>query len=85
MPNQAHSGVVGIQWHRCDRCGTDQRVSDLVRQQGFLVCKTYNCVDNTLVNKRPQLIQQVLDSGEPEPALANILIENLDDRLDEEL
>lgn len=65
MPNQAHSGIVGDQWHRCDRCGTDNHLSDLVRQEGLLVCRTFDCVDRrTLENDpRQQEINQVLQSG----------------------
>lgn len=74
MANQAHSGMIGIPWHRCQRCGTDQRTSDLKPQKGLLVCRTNDCVDNLLVEERSNMIQQVLSSG-PDAPPAPILTE----------
>lgn len=82
MPNQAHSGIIGVPWHRCSRCGTDQRTSDLKPQKGLLVCRTYDCVDNLLVEERSSMIQQVLSSG-PDAPPAVVLQEPSYESIDE--
>ena len=76
MPNQAHSGIVGIPWHRCQRCGTDTRVSDLVWQDGILVCTNYKCRDKRPINdqSRQRLIQEVLSSGQDAPPAEILLV-----------
>jgi hypothetical protein len=83
MANQAHSGIEGTPWHRCARCGTDQRTSDLVRQNGALVCSTNDCVDDTLVERRSRVIAEKLRfSQEMQPA--EILRESfVDDTIDQ--
>lgn len=63
MANQAHSGIQGRPWHVCQRCGTDQRLADLVRQNGILVCITNDCADNRLIERRPRVIMEVLRQG----------------------
>lgn len=73
MPNQSHSGAVGIPWHRCDRCGFEFRVSELTRQRGFILC--YYCLDNPLAWERQRIISEVLSTNAKEPALADILKE----------
>ena len=83
MANQAHSGVKGAPWGRCQRCGTDQRLADLIRQKGLLVCVTNDCVDNLLVERRPQIIKEVLSSStemQPDSKLTESFI---DDTLDQ--
>lgn len=83
MANQSHSGIQGSPWGRCQRCGCDTRFVNLVRQNGLLVCYTNNCVDNTLVERRPRLISEVLQSGQemqPDPKLKD---EFIDDTFDQ--
>ncbi len=83
MANQAHSGIQGVPWHRCSRCGTDQRVSDLVRQNGQLRCRSYDCVDNRLVERRPRIISEVLSGSSEEMQPADILrVDFVDDDLE---
>lgn len=80
MPSQSHSGITGTPWHRCDRCGTDQRVSDLIRQQGLLVCRTFDCIDNESIRYRDRIKAEVIGSG-PDAPLAPILTETGDDEI----
>lgn len=67
MANQAHSGIEGVPWHRCQRCGTDQRTSNLVWQLGLLLCTSNDCVDNLDVQLRPGVISSVLADGPDAP------------------
>ena len=83
MANQAHSGIQGIPWHRCQRCGTDQRTGDLVRQNGLLVCRTLDCADDRLVERRARVIMEKLRSSQ-EMQPAEILRETfVDDTIDQ--
>ena len=76
MPMQSHSGIHGVPWHRCDRCGFQYPVSQLVRQEGLIVC-TIKCFDNPIAtigyDGRTSIIAQRLESNNEEPALADIL------------
>lgn len=83
MANQAHSGIQGAPWGRCQRCGTDQRFANLVRQNGLLVCTTNNCVDNRLVERRPRIISEVLESGPDMPPDPKLRDDFMDDTLDQ--
>jgi recombinational DNA repair protein (RecF pathway) len=75
MPMQSHSGIHGIPWHRCDRCGFDYPVSQLSRQDGLILC--HKCHDNPIAtignDGRHAIIAQRLQSDVEEPALAEIL------------
>jgi hypothetical protein len=77
MPNQSHSGLETGPWHRCDRCGMEYPVGQLQRQRGLILCTT-KCVDDTLSSERDAIIQQVLEEGNPEPDIAEILKEPSD-------
>jgi hypothetical protein len=84
MANQAHSGIQGRPWHRCQRCGTDQRLSDLVRQNGILVCITNDCADNRLVERRIRMITEKLRSGremQPDPKLVESFVDDTIDQI----
>lgn len=83
MANQAHSAIEGNPWYRCARCGTDQRTSNLVRQNGQLYCRTNNCADDRLVERRSRVITEKLRfSDEMQPA--EILRETfVDDTIDQ--
>ena len=84
MPNQAHSAIVGDPWHRCQRCGCDVRTSDLVRQNGLLVCRVYDCADNRLVERRPRMIlERLKDSTElkPVPILTETYVDDTIDQI----
>lgn len=72
MPRQSHSGIHGVPWHRCDRCGYDYPVDKLTLQHGRILC-TVKCVDDTTNENREAVIAQVLASNEEEPKLAEIL------------
>lgn len=77
MPNQSHSGIRGIPWSRCQRCGFDYPTDKLVRQTGgkfagLIVCRE-KCLDNTLVDQRQAIIQQVLENSPEEMQVADIL------------
>lgn len=39
-------------YHNCMRCGTDEPMSEMVWQNGILVCRTYNCNDKAIIGKR---------------------------------
>ncbi len=82
MPNQSHSGIRGIPWYRCSRCGCDFQTSELQPQKGLLLCHQYGCYDNLLVEERDNMIQQVLQDG-PDAPPARLLeeptFENVDD------
>jgi hypothetical protein len=78
MPNQCHSGIHGVPWHRCDVCGWDWPTSKLVRQpglrRGILACP--NCLDNPLTFYRDIIIQDNLtQSADDEASVAPILKE----------
>ena len=63
MPNQAHSGIHGIPWGRCDRCGLDFPLDRLVRQRGLLLCTERNCWDNPIAWNRERIIEDVLETS----------------------
>ncbi len=83
MPNQAHSGIHGDPWHRCDRCGYDYPVSRLVRQRGLIVCLD-KCFDNLLSFQRDNIIQNNLSqSAQEEMAVADILKQPISDEMEQ--
>lgn len=57
MPMQ--SGIVGIQWQLCERCGLMYPIDQITRQQGVLVCNR-TCIDNLDNQYRPKIIADVL-------------------------
>lgn len=63
MPNQSHSGIYGIPWHRCDRCGCEFRITELTPQRGLLLCRLNGCYDNPETWNRDVLIQGVLTNN----------------------
>lgn len=71
MPNQSHSGMLGIPWFRCQMCGKDFRTSELRWQNGLLVCMTD--WDNPIAWNRPILIQEVLQESPQEMEVAEVL------------
>lgn len=76
MPNQSHSGIRGDPWHLCDRCGQENRTSQLRRQpglrRGILVC--FKCYDDPATFYRDVMIQDTLaQSAEQEMEVADIL------------
>jgi hypothetical protein len=84
LANQAHSGIIGRPWHRCQRCGTDQRLADLVRQNGILVCVTNDCADNRLIERRPRMITEKLRSSremQPDPKLTESYVDDTIDQI----
>lgn len=80
MPSQNHSGLHGIPWYRCDRCGYDYPTSKLVRQRGLILC-IEKCWDNPQAWERDAIIQEQLVNPEQEMDLAEILKDNQNDDL----
>lgn len=64
-------------FHICARCGTKQRLQDMVWQKGLLVCIPMGCVDNLAVEQRPQQIAEVLASG-PDAQVDPKLVQDFD-------
>jgi hypothetical protein len=84
MANQAHSGISGRPWHRCQRCGTDQHLSDLIRQNGILVCITNDCADDRLVERRQRMITEKLRHStemQPDPKLIESYVDDTIDQI----
>lgn len=84
MANQSHSGIQGRPWHICARCGTDQRIADLVRENGALVCITNDCSDNRLVERRQRKITEVLRHSremQPDPKLTESYVDDTIDQI----
>ena len=64
--------VIGDPWHRCQRCDTEERTSQLVWQNGLLLCP--ECYDNPYAWLRDTLIAEILANGATEEAqVAEIL------------
>lgn len=82
MPNQSHSGIRGVPWLRCGRCGCDFPSDQLKPQKGLLLCIPYGCYDDLLVEERSSIIQQVLSSG-PDAPPAMILTEPSYEEIDD--
>ena len=80
MPMQSGSGWTGIPWHHCDCHQKPYPVSQLRRQDGLIVCPTGfdNPQRTRTVDRRQEIIKQVLADGQPEPKLATILTETED-------
>lgn len=66
-----HTGIIGVPWHRCDRCDCETRVSELQWQNGLLLCSV--CVDNPDTWTRDVLIQEALTNNDDEAQVAEIL------------
>ncbi len=64
MPRQGGSGINGIPWARCDRCGLDHPISLLVKQQGLLLCIDHDCYDNPIMFERERIIADILEFGQ---------------------
>jgi hypothetical protein len=75
MPMQSGSGLHGVPWHTCDRCGYKYPVSQLTRQNGLIVC-TVKCVDQ--IDDRDSVIRSVLADSPNEMDVAEILKTPLD-------
>ena len=61
----SHSGLHGLPWARCDRCGYQDRMTELVLQRGLLLC-IFKCVDNPLAWDRVSIIRDILEFGATE-------------------
>jgi hypothetical protein len=72
LPSQSHSGIRGVPWSRCDRCGYDYPVDKLAKQNGLILC-VEKCIDKTLVWERDAIIAAKLQNIEEEPKIASIL------------
>jgi hypothetical protein len=80
MANQAHSGIRGIPWSRCARCGVDTPTDRLViqpgkgRGAGLPVCTINGCLNETYPYEvRDDLIQLALENTPEEMEVAEIL------------
>jgi len=64
MPSQAGSGIRGIPWSRCDRCGLDFSLDKLTMQRSLLLCQ--DCFDDPANLDRDQVIAEALESASEE-------------------
>lgn len=80
MPMQSHSGWTGIPWHACDCHQKQYHVSQLRRQDGYIVCPIGwdNPQRTRTVDQRQQVIANVLSEPQEEPQLAEILKQTQD-------
>lgn len=62
MPN-ANNRVRKQQWDTCQRCGFLFPMGMLVKQKGLLICTRPTCFDNLEVERRSQVIERTLSSG----------------------
>ena len=62
MPMMKYSGWHGIPWGRCDRCDWQYPVSELVMQNGELLCRA-KCYDQPLLFYRPMLLADAVSGG----------------------
>jgi len=60
-----HKGVAWVPWSTCNRCGFQYPLNMLVSQKGLRVCTLY-CFDDTDIEYRPFVIEQVLGDGAQE-------------------
>ena len=77
MPMMQKSGWHGIPWGRCDRCGWQYDVSQLVMQNGLLLCRS-KCYDRPLMFYRPMLLADAVSGGvehEMEPVTSEVRTE----------
>lgn len=65
MPAQSHSGIRGIPWSFCDRCGFQYPLDKLQMQDGLLLC-IVKCVDATTMLTRDQRVADFLANMGPE-------------------
>lgn len=89
MPNQSHSGIRGVPWSRCQRCGFDYPTDQLIRQNGgkwngLIVCKE-KCLDNITVERREYVIKELLSQTPDEMQVADILRRPPDPSVDSEI
>lgn len=56
-----NKGISGEQWSECDRCGFPHPIGLLSKQLGLKLCNCHGCLDNLLVQRRPQLIADALE------------------------
>lgn len=54
-------GVTGEQWGTCGRCGREYPVSQIVMQDGNLICTT-RCFDDTTVEQHDARVAEALMS-----------------------
>ncbi len=84
MPNPSGSGWTGIPWLHCDCHQWPWPSSQLVRQDGLIICPYGfdNPQRTRTVDQRQYIIQQVLADPVQEPELAGILTETEDNNYD---
>jgi hypothetical protein len=80
LANQAHSGIRGVPWSRCQRCGQDTPTDKLVIQTGkspaagLRVCTLNGCFDDPFPNEyRDEIIKAALENSPDEMQVADIL------------
>jgi hypothetical protein len=85
MPKMSGSGWTGIPWVFCN-CHQWQWPSSLLsRQDGLIVCPLGrdNPQRTRVIDRRQNIIRNVLTDGKEEPALAPILTETQDNTTDD--
>ena len=61
MPSQARSGIRGVPWSRCDRCGVDYPLDRLTMQNGLLLCG--QDFDTPFMFYRDEVVAENLSEG----------------------
>ena len=65
MPMQSRSGLRGIPWSSCDRCGYQYPLDKLVMQNGLLLC-VVKCLDDTAMLTRDRRVAEFLATMGPD-------------------
>ena len=55
-------GILGQPWSKCGRCDALFPIGRLTAQKGLKLCS--RCLDDLTIEKRPQIIADVLSQGE---------------------
>lgn len=84
MPLQSGTGWFAGPWHFCDCHQMQWPVDQLSRQDGLIVCPLGkdNPQRTRTVDRRQEIIKQVLSDGQQEPSLADILTETQDNTIE---
>lgn len=64
MPMQSGSGIRGVPWSRCDRCGAQYPLDQLQMQNGLLLCK--HDYDKPAMFTRDQRVAEFLANAGPD-------------------
>ena len=84
MPRQSRSGLRGVPWAYCERCGWQYPLDKLTMQNGLLLCVA-KCLDGTEMLTRDRRLAEFLATMGPDAenetakkrAESNNVVENL--------